>query len=87
MSKKRSINLLSSPISQNFKHNVHLHCQHQYGEIAENLIAQQVILILIMITRTGRFVFFVRNRQVKNFGAPLCRKQILSNFMMSLLTE
>ena len=36
MSKKRSINLLSSPISQNFKHNVHLHCQHQYGDSGES---------------------------------------------------
>ena len=87
MSKKRSINLLSSPFLQNFKHNVHLRRQHQYGEIVENRIAQQEIRILIMIKRSGCFVFCVRNRQVKDFSAPFCRKQIVNNFMMSLLTE
>ena len=55
MSRKRSINLLSGPFLQHFKHNVHLHRHYQFGEIAENLIAQQVVRILIMIKQTGRF--------------------------------
>ena len=87
MSKNRSINLLSNPISSKFR----AHCSPSsstsiwrdsgasYRSTSDSNIDND--------KRTRRFVFCVRNRQVKNFSAPLSQKQILNNFMMSLLIE
>ena len=87
MSNKRSINLLSSPISSKFQAQYSPSSSTPTRRDKENNITQQVIQILIMIRRTVCFVFCIRNRQVKNFSAPLCQKHILNNFTMSLLTE
>ena len=87
MSKKRSINLLSSPISSKFQAQcspsspkpIRRDSGESYRSTSDSNIDND--------ETDWTFSFFVRNRQVKSFGAPLCRKQILSNFMMSLLTE
>ena len=87
MSKKRSINLLSGPISSTFQAQCSpsssLPIRRDSGEPYRSTSGSN-----IDNDKTDWTLFFyVRNRQVKNFSAPLCRKQILNNFMMSLLTE
>ena len=87
MSKNRSINLLSSPISAK--------CQAQCSPSSSTPIRRDsgesyrsTSDSNIDNDKTDWTLFFcVKNRQVKNFSAPLCRKQILNNFIMSLLTE